>query len=97
MECICNQMFEFTLIVVIWGISASKIIYLSVVSADMAHALHPNYSERHEDHHQPKLHEGLVIKHNASQRYATNAVTAFLFKEVAKARGIPTQVRYRRI
>lgn len=62
-----------------------------LVSADMAHALHPNYSERHEDHHQPKLHEGLVIKHNANQRYATNAATAFLFKEVAKARGIPTQ------
>ena len=60
----------------------------------MAHALHPNYSERHEDHHQPKLHEGLVIKHNASQRYATNAVTAFLFKEVAKAKAIPTQVRF---
>ena len=60
----------------------------------MAHAVHPNYSERHEDHHQPKLHEGLVIKHNASQRYATNAVTAFLFKEVAKAKAIPTQVRF---
>ncbi|MCO5601839.1 hypothetical protein L7F22_055964 [Adiantum nelumboides] len=62
-----------------------------LVSADMAHALHPNYSDRHEDHHQPKLHEGIVIKHNANQRYATTAATAFLFKEVAKARGIPTQ------
>eukprot|EP00250_Pteridium_aquilinum_P006388 c16327_g1_i1 orf=191-1921(-) len=62
-----------------------------LVSADMAHALHPNYSDKHEDHHQPKLHEGMVIKHNANQRYATNAATAFLFKEVAKARGIPTQ------
>ncbi|KAI5067876.1 hypothetical protein GOP47_0016221 [Adiantum capillus-veneris] len=62
-----------------------------LVSADMAHALHPNYSDRHEDHHQPKLHEGIVIKHNANQRYATTAATAFLFKEVAKARAIPTQ------
>jgi aspartyl aminopeptidase len=58
----------------------------------MAHALHPNYAERHEDHHQPKLHEGLVIKYNANQRYATNTVTAFLFKEVAKVAGVPTQV-----
>jgi aspartyl aminopeptidase len=56
----------------------------------MVHALHPNYAERHEDDHQPKLHEGLVIKYNANQRYATNTVTAFLFKEVAKVAGVPT-------
>ncbi|GAQ83212.1 Zn-dependent aspartyl aminopeptidase [Klebsormidium nitens] len=62
-----------------------------LVSADMAHALHPNYPERHEEHHQPKMHEGLVIKHNANQRYATTAVTAFLFRELAKREGIPTQ------
>ncbi|XP_024535841.1 probable aspartyl aminopeptidase isoform X2 [Selaginella moellendorffii] len=62
-----------------------------LVSADMAHALHPNYSEKHEENHQPKLHEGLVIKHNANQRYATNSVTAFLFKEVARLAGIQTQ------
>ncbi|KAL3688435.1 hypothetical protein R1sor_014744 [Riccia sorocarpa] len=62
-----------------------------LVSADMAHAVHPNYAERHEEHHQPKLHEGLVLKHNANQRYATTSVTAFLFKEVARLAGVPTQ------
>lgn len=73
------------------GIVERSIKRSFLVSADMAHALHPNYADRHEDHHQPKLHEGMVIKHNANQRYATTAATAFLFKEVAKARAIPTQ------
>mmetsp|Transcript_37294 Transcript_37294/g.117346 ORF Transcript_37294/g.117346 Transcript_37294/m.117346 type:complete len:583 (-) Transcript_37294:67-1815(-) len=62
-----------------------------LVSADMAHALHPNYPERHEDKHQPKMHKGVVVKHNANQRYATTAVTSFLFREIARARGIPLQ------
>lgn len=62
-----------------------------LVSADMAHALHPNFPERHEEHHAPKLQEGLVVKHNANQRYATDVVSAYLFKEVARLQGIPTQ------
>ncbi|XP_037434434.1 probable aspartyl aminopeptidase [Triticum dicoccoides] len=62
-----------------------------LVSADMAHALHPNYMEKHEENHQPKLHGGLVIKHNANQRYATNAVTAFIFREIAERHQLPIQ------
>ena len=63
------------------------------VSADMAHGTHPNFPEKHEEHHRPELQKGLVIKHNANQRYATSSVTAFLFREVAAIHGIPTQVR----
>lgn len=39
-----------------------------VVSADMAHALHPNYESRHDPALSPKFHGGLVIKHNVSNR-----------------------------
>ncbi|KAK3439786.1 hypothetical protein EUGRSUZ_B00132 [Eucalyptus grandis] len=66
-----------------------------LVSADMAHALHPNYMEKHEENHQPKMHGGLVIKHNANQRYATNAVTSFVFREIAQKHDLPIQARFR--
>ncbi|XP_068665065.1 probable aspartyl aminopeptidase [Aristolochia californica] len=62
-----------------------------LVSADMAHALHPNYMDKHEENHQPKLHGGLVIKNNANQRYATNAVTSFIFREIAERHNLPVQ------
>nr|KJB19571.1 hypothetical protein B456_003G109700 [Gossypium raimondii] len=62
-----------------------------LVSADMAHALHPNYMDKHEESHQSKLHGGLVIKHNANQRYATNAVTSFIFWEIAVKHNLPIQ------
>ncbi|KAB2622423.1 aspartyl aminopeptidase [Pyrus ussuriensis x Pyrus communis] len=57
-----------------------------LVSANMAHALHPNYIGKHEENHQPKLHGGLVIKHNA-----TNAVTALIFREIARNHSLPVQ------
>lgn len=62
-----------------------------LVSADMAHGVHPNYADMHEEHHRPELNRGLVIKHNANQRYATSGITAFLFKEIARIHNLPTQ------
>jgi aspartyl aminopeptidase len=61
------------------------------LSIDQAHALHPNYAGKHESQHAPLLNQGVVIKRNANQRYATNNVTAFLLRELAKKSDTPIQ------
>ena len=63
----------------------------SCVSADMAHAVHPNYPGRHEPHHKPRLGGGPVIKTNAQQRYATTSTTAAMFAELCRAEDVPVQ------
>jgi aspartyl aminopeptidase len=61
------------------------------ISIDMAHALHPNYASKHDQSMAPKINCGLVIKHNANQRYATNSVSAALFRRIGKLAGVPMQ------
>ena len=62
------------------------------VSADGAHAVHPNYPERHEPAHVPVLNGGPVIKTNANVRYATDARTHTRFAAACDAAGVPHQV-----
>jgi aspartyl aminopeptidase len=62
------------------------------VSADMAHAVHPNYPERHEPMHRPLPNGGPVIKINANQRYATDAITHAAFRRACATAGVPSQV-----
>jgi aspartyl aminopeptidase len=62
------------------------------VSADNAHAVHPNYQERHEPTHRPLVNAGPAIKVNANQRYATSADTAAVFQRACTAAGVPWQV-----
>jgi aspartyl aminopeptidase len=62
------------------------------VSADMAHAVHPGYVERHEPGHRPLPNAGPVVKVNANQRYATDAVTAAAFRRACECAGVPHQV-----
>ena len=64
-----------------------------LISADQAHAVHPNYSEYHEENHRPALNGGVVLKYNGNQRYATNSVTASIFKDACKIAAVPVQVR----
>lgn len=62
-----------------------------LASADMAHATHPNYPERHEPGHWVSPGGGPVIKHNANHRYATEARGAAAFRRAAAAAGVPVQ------
>lgn len=61
------------------------------ISADNAHATHPNYPERHEPAHHIALNAGPVLKHNANQRYTTNAMTEGMFRLAAERAGVSTQ------
>ena len=60
-----------------------------VLSVDQAHAVHPNYASKHEKCHGPKMNGGMVIKRNSNQRYATNALTGVIVREIAKKAGLP--------
>lgn len=60
-----------------------------VLSVDQAHAVHPNYASKHEKGHSPKMNSGMVIKRNSNQRYATNAVTGLIMKEIARKANLP--------
>ena len=63
----------------------------TLISADMAHAVHPNYPDRHEPEHRPVIGRGPVIKTNANQSYASDAQTAALFAGLCERLGIKPQ------
>jgi aspartyl aminopeptidase len=62
-----------------------------VLSVDQAHAIHPNYSSKHDSTHAPQMNAGVVIKSNCNQRYTTNGVTGFFVRELARGAGLPIQ------
>jgi len=61
------------------------------ISADMAHSLHPNYTEKHQVNHQPKINQGVVLKTNANQRYATDGVSGGIMRIIADLAKVPLQ------
>ena len=62
-----------------------------MISADMAHALHPNYPEKHDPTNHPVMNGGPVIKINANQKYVTDGDSAAVFKTICKMAGVPCQ------
>lgn len=62
------------------------------ISADNAHALHPNYPERHDHGHAPIVNKGPAIKLNVNQRYATSSTSAQRYASICESAGLPTQV-----
>ncbi len=62
-----------------------------LVSADMAHGIHPNYPDQHEPQHAPLVNRGLVIKSNANQSYATDGATAAEAELFCEAAGFTPQ------
>lgn len=62
-----------------------------MISADNAHAWHPNYSEKYDPTNHPMLGGGPVIKFNAAQKYASDAYSASVFACLCKKAGVPCQ------
>lgn len=62
-----------------------------LISADMAHGIHPNYADMHEPKHQPLLGAGPVVKMNANQSYATDGESWARFERAAASAGVTTQ------
>ncbi len=61
------------------------------ISADMAHAVHPNYADMHDTRHMPLLNHGPVVKSHSNQKYATDGGTGVFFESLCKDAEVPFQ------
>ena len=61
------------------------------ISADQAHAVHPNYASKHDANYSPELNKGPVVKFSANYRYATNSESSAYFMSICKKLDIPYQ------
>lgn len=66
---------------------AQSIAKSFLISADMGHAIHPNYTSKHEEKHRPVMNGGIAIKTNAKQRYASDAISSFIVKQLVERKG----------
>lgn len=63
-----------------------------MISADNAHAVHPNFSQKSDPTNRPYMNEGIVVKFNANQKYTTDSMSAAVFKTICEDAGVPYQV-----
>lgn len=63
-----------------------------MISADLAHAVHPNYSDKHDQSNRPILGRGPVIKYSAGQKYSTTSIVASVFIRMCKENDLPYQI-----
>lgn len=69
-----------------------KVANSFMVSADNAHALHPNHPDKADPVNRPAMNAGIVIKYSANQKYCTDGVSAAMFKELCRQAEVPYQV-----
>ena len=62
-----------------------------MASADNAHAVHPNHPEKYDAQNRTFMNGGVVIKHNANQKYTTDAVSCAIFCALCEKAGVPVQ------
>ena len=62
-----------------------------LVSADNAHAVHPNHTDKTDPTNRPYLNKGIVIKYSANQKYTTDAVSGAIMREICRKAGVPFQ------
>ena len=81
-----------TRVAAFYGHTLSEMLPASLMlSCDNGHALHPNHPELSDSKNAPHLNGGVVIKHNANQRYATDALSEALFAEICARADVPVQ------
>lgn len=62
-----------------------------MISADNAHAVHPNHTDKADPSNRPYINGGIVIKFNANQKYCTDGVSAAMFRDICKTADVPVQ------
>ena len=62
-----------------------------MISADNAHAVHPNHTEKADPSNRPYINEGIVIKHSANQKYCTDGVSSAIFRDICRTADVPVQ------
>lgn len=63
-----------------------------MISADNAHAVHPNHTDKADPVNRPCLNEGIVIKYSANQKYCTDGVSSAMFKDLCRQAEVPYQI-----